>query len=180
MRVALLIGALVLTACSDEPQKELGVLYTKYGYPIGDQTAAFGDGARAIVASATAAEAQRVSAEFGEPADELGPWIPLDAGELAFQASLCRASSRAIASRSRPPSVPPTPGVRIRLRRGADTAMVQICFECEMIQLVAGAEPSAPVLGVGWLDFPLVVPDLVALARRIFPDDPAFHTIDWD
>jgi hypothetical protein len=175
----LVITIAVAAACASERDDgERGPIHYRHAVPKGDPVAAFGRDHLDALAGATAAHATRIDGDYDPKADgyrfrALGEPVPLDPHELQTLQEIF-ASGRISAQQK---MCIPTPGVRIVVSgAGGATSEVLICFECGMIRLGAPTTDFAPR---EWLDFPLAKPNLVALARRIFPEDPAFQTIQW-
>lgn len=67
------------------------------------------------------------------------------------------------------------PGVAFRVWRGDRALEVLVCFKCD--DLWPHVVGESGTLSEEWLEFDAVRPDLVALAKEAFPDDPAIQAL---
>lgn len=64
----------------------------------------------------------------------------------------------------------PRPGVAVEFRRGSETRMVLLCFECDMYGTSANQMKS-------WHDFDKRRSDLVSWVKQVFPTDPEIQSL---
>jgi len=67
------------------------------------------------------------------------------------------------------------PGVAFRVWRGNRAMEVLVCFKCD--DLWPHVVGESGTLSEEWLEFDAVRPDLVALDKEAFPDDPAIQAL---
>lgn len=67
------------------------------------------------------------------------------------------------------------PGVAFRVWRGDRALEVLVCFKCDDLWPHVVGEPGT--LSEEWLEFDATRPDLVALAKEAFPDDPKIQAL---